>query len=104
VRFTYMLTICSFIRVAHCSVENFQQCIDDVNSDLARVHAWAKSNGLLLNPTKSQVIVVYRGKKEVPTPSLSIGPHSIKVVPNVVNLGFTINESLSLSDHIAKVC
>jgi Reverse transcriptase (RNA-dependent DNA polymerase) len=43
-----------------CSVENFQQCIDDVNSDLARehVHTWAKSNELLLNPTKSQVIVV----------------------------------------------
>jgi Reverse transcriptase (RNA-dependent DNA polymerase) len=87
-----------------CSVENFQQYIDDVNSDLARVHAWAKSNGLLLNPTKSQVIVVYRGKKEVPTPSLSIGPNSIKVVPKVVNLGFTINEFLSPSDHIATVC
>jgi len=87
-----------------CNVENFQQCIDDVNSDLARVHAWAKSNGLLLNPKKSQVIVIYGGKKELPTPSLSIGPNSIKVVPKVVNLGFTINETLSPSDHIAKVC
>jgi hypothetical protein len=58
----------------------------------------------LLNPSKSQVIVVYRGRSELPAPSLKIGPNSIKVVPKVVNLGFPINENLLATDHIAKVC
>jgi Reverse transcriptase (RNA-dependent DNA polymerase) len=67
-------------------VEDFQQCVGDVNEDLKRVFNWAKENGLKINPTKSQVIVIHRCKTEVPEPSLYIGDDEIKVVPKVVNL------------------
>jgi hypothetical protein len=61
-----------------------------------------KANGL--NPTKSQVIVIHCCRKEVPAPSLFIGPNEIKVVLKVTNLGFVLNESLSEVDHVTKVC
>jgi hypothetical protein len=71
-----------------CAVSNFQKCIDDLNLDLECVHEWAAANGLKLNPTKSQVIVISR----------------CRVVSKFNNLGFILNQRLTTTDHFKKVC
>jgi hypothetical protein len=59
----------------------------------------AGSNGLKLNPKKSQVILIQRGGGDVPQPELFFGPDSIEVVPMVRNLGFVLNRNLTPLDH-----
>jgi hypothetical protein len=54
------------------SVADLQGCYDEVNADLKRIFEWAGSNGLKLNPKKSQVILIQRGGGDVPQPELFI--------------------------------
>jgi cell division protein FtsL len=42
------------------SVADLQRCYVEVNADLKRIYDWAGSNGLKLNPKKSQVILIQR--------------------------------------------
>jgi hypothetical protein len=92
------------IRLVEFELVGCQQCLDDINVDLLRVYSWSKSNGLKLTPTQSQVIVIYHGRREIPPPSLFIGQYQIEIVSKVADLGFTLNESLSATDHFTKVC
>jgi hypothetical protein len=50
------------------------------------VHEWAAANGLKLNPIKSQVKVISRGRVDIPPRMLLMGSDVIKVVPKVNNL------------------
>jgi hypothetical protein len=65
------------------SVAALQRCYDGVNADLKRIYDWAGSNGLKLNPKKSQVILIQRRGGDVPQPEFFIGSDSIEVVPKV---------------------
>jgi hypothetical protein len=67
------------------------------------VHEWVGANGLKLNPTKSQVIVISRCRVNIPPPTLLIGSVFSKVVPKVNNLGFVLNERLTATDHFKKM-
>jgi hypothetical protein len=68
------------------------------------VHEWAAMNSLKLNPIKSQVIVIIRYRVDIPPSTLLIGSDIIRVVSNVNNLGFFLNERLAATDHFKKVC
>jgi hypothetical protein len=87
-----------------CAVSNFQRWIDELIFDLQRVHEWAASNGLKLNPIKSQVIMISRCRVDIPPPTLLIGSDVMKVVSKVNNLGYVLNEELTATDHFKKVC
>jgi hypothetical protein len=50
------------------------------------VHEWAAANGLMLNPIKSQVIVISRCRVDIPLPMLLIGSEVIMVVPRLTIL------------------
>jgi hypothetical protein len=41
------------------SVSDLQRCYDEINMDLLQIHEWATTNGLKLNPEKSQVILIH---------------------------------------------
>jgi len=106
-----VIKFCSFhmyaddLQLYHSSrVEDIQQCYDRVNEDLKRIYEWSIQNGLKINPKKSQVIVVQRSKKSIPQPNLYVGQDGIKVVKKVVDLGFVINENLTVADHCNKIC
>jgi hypothetical protein len=42
------------------SVADLRRCYDEVNADLKRIYDWAGSNGLKLNPKKSQSCLLVR--------------------------------------------
>jgi hypothetical protein len=77
------------------SVADLQRCYDEVNADLKQICDWAGSNGLKLNPKKSQVILIQKRGGDVPQPELFIGPDLIEVVSKVRNLGFVLNRNLT---------
>jgi hypothetical protein len=56
------------------------------------VHEW-----MIMNPIKSQVIVISRCRLDIPPLTLMIGSDVIKVVPKVNNLGFVLNERLTVT-------
>jgi hypothetical protein len=86
------------------SASDLQRCYEEINMDLQQIHEWATTNGLKLNPEKSQVIPIRRYRADIPPPTLLIGAKVVKVVPKVRSLGFVLNESLTAMDHFRKVC
>ena len=57
-------------------------------------------NGLLLNPSKSQVIPIAHKLPQIDSlPSINLSGCSLKIVKSATNLGFIINTSLSGSEH-----
>jgi hypothetical protein len=63
------------------------------------VHEW-----VIMNPIKSHVIVISRCRLDIPPLTLMIGSDVIKVVPKVNNLGFVLNERLTVTDNFKTVC
>jgi hypothetical protein len=62
------------------SVLDLQRCYDEINMDLQQIHEWPTANGLMLNPEKSQVILIHRSRADVPLPTLLIGANVVNVV------------------------
>jgi hypothetical protein len=85
--FTYMRIICRFVTLVRR--RTFKGVL---NLDLQRV----------LNPMKSQVIVISCCRVDIPPHTLLIVSDVIKVVPKVNNLGFVLNERLTATDHFKK--
>ena len=67
-----------------------------MNEDLSRIWAWSRKHSLLLNPTKSCVLIA--GTKSQVARSgdlrLSINGQIIPMVQNAHNLGITIDSHL----------
>jgi hypothetical protein len=48
--------------------------------------------------------VISRCGVDIPPPKLLIGSDVIKVVPKINNLAFVLNERLTATNHLKKVC
>jgi len=70
------------------------------------VHTWLLSNGLQLNPQKSDVIqfAVGRGRGQVDVETISIADVGIQPSPAVKSLGVTLDRQLTFDQHVANVC
>jgi hypothetical protein len=86
------------------SVLDLHRCYDEINIDLQQIHEWAMVNGLKLNSKKSLVILIHRCRADIPLPTLLMDAVVIKVVSRVRNLGFVLNERLTATNHLRKVC
>lgn len=72
-----------------------------INSDLSAIYIWSVENGLTLNPSKTQAILISKKYYEPDfLPPLLLSNTQIKFVDKVTTLGFKINTSLSCHDHI----
>jgi hypothetical protein len=78
--------------------------ISKINEDLDVVAKWSLKNNLVLNPKKSQFIILgnkwQRNKIKEQDPKIKIGTESIVRVENAKNLGMTIDEELRYVEHI----
>jgi hypothetical protein len=86
--------VCSYhFHIYADDLQIYHTCaVSELNLDLQRVHEWAATNDLKLNPIKSQVIVISRCRVDIPPLTLLIGSDVIKV-----------NERLTITDHFKKV-
>jgi hypothetical protein len=62
-----------------------------LNDDLARIHRWSISNGLLLNPNKTKAMFIYRSRAAVTPPLVVVVGVTIPYSRKICDLGMTLN-------------
>ena len=84
-----------------CASANVNEKVTAINEDLTAVYQWACGNGLCLNPTKSQAIIIFRFNIDYNNvPCLVFNDCVVNYVDKVRNLGIIFNRELSWSSHI----
>jgi hypothetical protein len=72
--------------------------------DLARIHRWSISKGLFLNPNKTKAMFICRSREAVAPPPVVVADVTIPYSSKVFDLGMTLNDRLTLDDHINDLC
>ena len=92
-----------YISVPNDELASKVDCLERCTSG---VRIWLLSNGLQLNPQKSEVIqfAVGRGRGQVDVDTFSISDVDIQPSPTVKSLGVTLDRQLSFDQHVANVC
>lgn len=74
-----------------------------LNTELAKISDWLKTNKLSLNVKKSKYIIFHMPQKKINSLQLIMDNSEIDQVPNFDFLGLTLNENLSWKTHIDKI-
>ena len=78
--------------------------IDDLfyqlNEDLEAICKWSKTNRLLINTAKTQVMCVHHSQTLVNIPRIMMNNAVITHVSSVKNLGFWLNSQLKCFSHV----
>jgi hypothetical protein len=114
----YAADICTYIRnckyhfyaddvqvYISCKQSEVDNAIEQLNMDLSRIAAWASSNGLLLNPTKTKYLV-FGSKQQLsrlaPTLDVMLMDEPIERVCEARNLGLLVDDELRYEKHISN--
>jgi hypothetical protein len=108
---TLILTCCNF----HFYADDLQiyvsgdrgeldELANRANAILARVFDWSTKNGLLLNPKKSQAMVIVNQNLPTHLPSLYLDSEPVEWSNAVKDLGIMIDCRLDFSRHVTEVC
>jgi hypothetical protein len=75
-----------------------------VNSELAVILEWSRTNGLLLNPRKSQAMLIIARNSPRVLPQIRLGTEPIEWSGSVKDLGIYVDSRLNFSRHVSEVC
>ena len=78
------------------------ELVDHVNGKLSQILDWCQFNKMILNPTKSQYILL-TNKCTPDDPVIKLGDEIIERVASVKYLGVHIDEKLKYHDQIAHI-
>ena len=91
---------------ASAAPHDFSNVVDQIQNCVQNVSSWMDSNKLKLNPDKTEIIAI-----GVPSCLRRVGDCSIDLDGSIVNfqscvkyLGVTLDNTLSMKDHISSVC
>jgi hypothetical protein len=88
-----------------CRPADFPDCIASLNEDLSRIHLWTIANQLSINSSKSQALVINPNTScTVASRQINLGGSQIAGFVKVKSLGLIINQNLTWSDQINKIC
>jgi hypothetical protein len=88
-----------------CNPSEYATCIDSTNRDLSRIHDWSSRNGLMVNPSKSQAMIVNPAGRPIDqTLGLRMCGSFIGFSRKVKNLGLVMNSEFTWDDQVSKVC
>jgi hypothetical protein len=88
-----------------CLPLEYVVCVERINADLERIHQWSLRNGLLVNQSKSQALLVNpRSIRFDDTQYLHLIENHIKFHRKVKNLGQMMNDELTWEYQASKVC
>ena len=92
----------------HCNINELSEAIASLNKDLSAIRSWAESFGLLVNPKKSQAIIIGSNKLRVKinwdsTPKIFYSGIEIKYCSKIKNLGLTFDSNMSWASHINDI-
>jgi hypothetical protein len=83
---------------------DLDEMISALNEVLAAISRWSAENGLLLNPRKSQAILISSFAVGIVLPCLFLGTEEIPWCDAVTDLGVVINGRLRFDRQVTKVC
>ena len=84
---------------------NIDTIIRKLESDISILDVWFKNNGMLLNEDKCQFMIVETSKySREQTEKITILNKEIEEVKNVNLLGITLDNSITMAEHIKKIC
>jgi hypothetical protein len=75
-----------------------------VNEDLEAIFRWSVENGLTLNASKTQTILISNDFQGSPLPNLFLGGVLLDWRDVVLNLGLLIDSKLLFDRHVTKIC
>ena len=85
------------------SLNGISACVNNINSDLRKIDVWARNNGLCINPTKSECILIVRSNRNITNDiQIKINSNVIEFVSCAKNLGVIFNSKLTWSNSIAS--
>lgn len=84
---------------------NRNVCISKLEKCLVDVKSWTVQNKLQLNNSKTEILhVTSRNVKSTPLAGVQVGDISVKPSSSARNLGVTIDDKLSMTQHVNIVC
>ena len=85
---------------------NTQNAIESTRDISDMVQRWFQENGLLLNPDKSEAILLGTGQRlaSIELRSVDIAGAQIELSANIKSLGVTIDSKLSFDQHVRNIC
>ncbi|MDW0176719.1 MAG: reverse transcriptase family protein, partial [Nitrososphaeraceae archaeon] len=92
----------------HSDPDAISTAIDDINADLYLISQWAQKMGLLINPSKSQAIIIGSQRlvskiNMVNLPQLTLNGTAIPFSSTVKDLGLLIDQNLSWQPQVNDV-
>lgn len=85
----------------NCPKSQISEGIMKLNTDLQAIYSWALANHLMINPKKSNFLLINNRTSAVTCEHLvKIGNQNILQVPKAKNLGVIFNQTLTWSDHV----
>ena len=83
----------------HLTRQRIEHCISDIKS-------WMSKNKLKLNDDKTELLIVSskNAQSKIQNKDIQIGSSCISASTNVRNLGIYLDSTLSMENHIKKVC
>lgn len=86
-----------------CKISDTSSCLDQINTDLAKINDWAIHNGLCINPSKSKCIFLSKSNSAINDGfQIKINNNIIEFTSSCKNLGIVFDDKLSWSNHIAS--
>lgn len=86
-----------------CKLDDLDQSVHYINSDLQNVSEWSTNNGLRINATKTQCIIFTRTNHDNSSlPSVAVNGSAVEFVNEVNNLGVLMTSNLSWDQQITK--
>jgi hypothetical protein len=108
---TSQITSCSYHLYADdvqlyisCNPNDIELCINQLNADLCRLYQWSQVNGISINSSKSQAMIINPSQLTRVVPPIHLGDDEIACFPKLRNLGLIMNQELTWNDHITKLC
>ena len=87
----------------YISGEKIDNVVSSIEEDENTTGRWHKSNYLSGNPSKYQVLVMSRAKKEVKK-AVPIDSHTIRQAQEIKLLGVILDVNLQFLEHIKQIC
>lgn len=93
----------------HSTIKNLKSSINKLNIDLDSIHNWSIRNSLILNPIKTQALII--GHSRLPMskiqqecPQIVINDVTVPFVKNAKNLGILLDNKLSWEEQAKVIC
>ena len=78
--------------------------LETLKNEFESVVNWFRNNNMIVKPDKFQLMLLQKSTKQVIQEKLQIDNNEIESENLVTLLGITIDNQLSVDDHISKLC